>query len=125
MDALRRHMSKSFFNSIMVVSNGKKSSQRAIRFKVSIENGEIMDSITIPNYIRNLYDQANPIQLIDFGVGYDNSKVFEEHELIKAGKKLSMEKACGLDGLQDYWLKDRAIFSAVLDKLKSTFNSWY
>ena len=55
MDKLRRYVPRSFFQTLQTIANSKNSSQRALRFAAERRNGLLIDSISINDYIRDLY----------------------------------------------------------------------
>jgi hypothetical protein len=50
--------------------------------------------------------------------------IIDEKTLNLAVKKLSRDKAVGLDLLPDYFFKSRKVFNAIKGKLLCLFNNW-
>lgn len=102
----------------------KKTGMIAKCFKSSITDQGIQPAPPFGQYIEDLYKMHDRgeawthIRVKGRGLRITSS-IFDQ-----AIKKLSREKACGLDALQDYWLKDARIIPLVKDKIITIMNTW-
>lgn len=122
---LRRYLSKSFFIALMAVASTKKQSHIAIRFRAERVGENLVEAQTISQYIQELYASNAPRMAQVASQGRARVTLVASQQVIwKALKKLSQNKASGLDLLPDYFLKDQKVSKSILTKLTLTFNLW-
>jgi hypothetical protein len=122
MEKIRCFLPKYFFQIVQRKLHLNKMGTRAIGFQSKIEDGLIIPAITIQEHITNLFRE--PTRIIFHQPRIIEKFVINETMMDDAIKKLSRDKAVGLDLLPDYFLKSRRVYQTIKKKLIGIFSEW-
>ena len=96
------------------------------KFRSKVENGKIASEIPLAEYLASLY--TDPVRslarLMQRTAPLEDEDIIEEAELNMARKKLSRNKAIGVDLLADKQFHNDILWDEMKDKVLLSFNNW-
>jgi hypothetical protein len=116
-------MPSTWFSIIKKISNTSSTSLKALDFASIIEGGVIDKQISIAEHLTELYKNHHPSSFKIMIPNQMKLKITMDHMSI-ARKRLSREKATGLDHLKDTMLKSKFISDHTTKKIKRVFQGY-